>query len=343
MTSPVRSVDLRDIPLGPTGRWAAFLTGVFDLDHDICERADRILRPMEPRTVVHALAGELDDPEGVLLASVDDRDSTVGHIELLGVRGDHRGRGLARDLVTFAEGALAARGIDTMLWSGNAPCYAWPGVDLRYTAGLGAAESFGYVETRLAHDMTVDLADAARRGVFAGCRAMTGMPGRAVDDSVAPRVGADQRLSEAGIVVLRLGDLTEGPDDGLERVERRLLDWVASEFGVAWRVEVAETLRRSRAGQTAGVYIGMRHEQIVGFAAYGAQRQRLFGPMGTALSARGTGIGSRLLRECLAEQFVAGLEHADIGWVGPVGFYSKVVGARVSRVYRLFSKSIGPS
>lgn len=86
---------------------------------------------------------------------------------------------------------------------------------------------------------------------------------------------------------------------------------------MAWRVEVAETLRRARAGQTAGVYVARNQEETLGFAAYGAQRRRLFGPMGTGAAARGTGIGSRLLRECLADQFVAGLERADIGWVGP--------------------------
>ena len=338
MTSDARRVDLGHLLLTATDRWGAFFNGVFDLDEDICERVDRIVRPMADRALVHCLAGKLNDPEGVLLASVDDSDHTVGHIELLGVRPDRRGRGLARDLVSCVERVLGARGVDTVLWAGNAPFYAWPGIDLRYTAGLGAAESFGYAETRLAHDMTVDLAAAARRGDFAGCRALARVTLGTVEGSEA--LGADRRLSGAGIDVLRWGDQNGGPQESPVEGEELLLDWIATQFGGAWRIEVAETLRRARNGQIAGLYVARSQEEILGFAAYGAQRRRLFGPMGTAAAARGTGIGSRLLRECLADQFVAGLEHADIGWVGPVSFYSKVTGARLSRVYRLSSKRI---
>ena len=125
-------------------------------------------------------------------------------------------------------------------------------------------------------------------------------------------------------------------------VEAQLLEWVANEFGVAWQVEVREGLRRARAGHAAEVYVARNQEEILGFAAHGVWGGRLFGPMGAARAARGTGIGSRLLRECLADQFMAGQERSDIGWVGPVTFYSKVVGARISRVYRLSSKQIAP-
>jgi GNAT superfamily N-acetyltransferase len=332
LTPYVRQVDLTHLSIGSSDRWGVFFADVFDLDEDILERVDRLLHPFAARSVVHCIAGTLNDPEGVLLASIDDRERAVGYIELLGVRPDRRGQGVARDLVNCAEEILAARGVSTVLWSGNSPCYAWPGIDLRYTAGLLAAESLGYAEINLAHDMSLDLTDAARRGAFTDCQAVTG--GRASLGDL----GADRRLSEVGIVVLRSGGSGDGPDD-----ERRLLAWITSEFGEGWRLEVAETLERARAGRIAGAYVARNHEEILGFAAYGAQRRRLFGPMGTTAAARGTGIGSRLLRECLAEQSVAGLGRVDIGWVGPTRFYSKVVGARVSRVYRRSAKRISPA
>src|SRR5665647_2579224 len=62
MTSGVRRVDLSHVLLSPPDRWGTFLAGVFDLDEDICERANRILRPMAARSVVHCLAGSSNSP-----------------------------------------------------------------------------------------------------------------------------------------------------------------------------------------------------------------------------------------------------------------------------------------
>jgi len=338
MTSGVRRVDLSHVLLSPTDRWGTFLAGVFDLDEDICERANRILRPMAARSVVHCLAGELDDPEAVLLASVDDRDRTVGHIELLGVRPDRRGRGPARDLVTCAERVLAACGVGTALWAGNPPCYAWPGIDLRYTAGLGAAESLGYAETRLAHDMTVDLADAARRGVFAGCRAVAGVPDRAVDGPGA--LGADRPLSEAGIVVLRGSALTGGPEEGpgRRRGATPRLDHLGVRRGLAGRGrrDAAQGpgradrrgLRRPEPGGDPRVR-RLRRPAATPLRPDGHRRRR---PGHRHRVAPAPGMPGRPVRRR------TGARRHRVG--GPGNFYSKVVGARVSRVYRLSSKRI---
>ena len=62
--------------------------------------------------------------------------------------------------------------------------------------------------------------------------------------------------------------------------------------------------------------------------------------MGTAPAAQGLGIGSVLLRRCLADQQAAGLDSVQIGWVGPLPFYSGVVGARVERVFFLYRKQL---
>ena len=47
-----------------------------------------------------------------------------------------------------------------------------------------------------------------------------------------------------------------------------------------------------------------------------------------------------LLRRCLAEQRAAGMASAQIGWVGPLGFYSRAVGARAERVFWLYRRDL---
>nr|WP_256862898.1 hypothetical protein [Microbispora sp. GKU 823] len=62
--------------------------------------------------------------------------------------------------------------------------------------------------------------------------------------------------------------------------------------------------------------------------------------MGTAEAARGLGVGRVLLRRCLADQAAAGQTSAQIGWVGPLRFYSRTVGARTERVFWLYRRAL---
>jgi GNAT superfamily N-acetyltransferase len=88
------------------------------------------------------------------------------------------------------------------------------------------------------------------------------------------------------------------------------------------------------------LHVATRDGAFLGFAAHAAQRVPVFGPMGTAPAARGLGIGAVLLRRCLADQRDAGVEVAEIGWVGPVRFYSRAVGARLGRVFWTYEKAV---
>ncbi|MFI6318613.1 GNAT family N-acetyltransferase [Nonomuraea sp. NPDC050556] len=94
------------------------------------------------------------------------------------------------------------------------------------------------------------------------------------------------------------------------------------------------------AANASGLHYAERDGEILGFAAWGA-RPTWFGPMGTAPGAEGLGIGRVLLRLCLAEQRDAGQSHAQIGWVGPLRFYSRAVGARAERVFWLYRRELG--
>lgn len=108
-------------------------------------------------------------------------------------------------------------------------------------------------------------------------------------------------------------------------------DFVRREWNDAWAWE---------AEQATGCHYAERDGEILGFAAWGG-RPAWFGPMGTAEAARGLGVGRVLLRRCLAEQAAAGQRSAQIGWVGPIRFYSRAVGARVERVFWLYRRPLG--
>jgi hypothetical protein len=65
--------------------------------------------------------------------------------------------------------------------------------------------------------------------------------------------------------------------------------------------------------------------------------------MGTLDSERQHGVGTVLLRRCLADLRAAGHRSAQIGWTGPVHFYARAVGARIDRMFWPYKKALGGS
>lgn len=241
---------------------------------------------------------------GVVLGSTAFRDPAVGHVDLIAVHPDHRRRGIGRALLGRVEGALAARGAGEILLAGNAPVYAWPGIDVRYTPAVCAAMALGYEQDRTAWNMTADLT----------------RPLDTADD--------EKRLADAGVTVR--------PAE--PRDVDRLAAFALEHFGPGWGAEVTDSIGPAH----AGCHLAERGEsqEILGFAAYGSSRPSWFGPMGTAAAARGLGVGGVLLRRCLRDQAAAGLTRAQIGWVGPVPFYASQAGAWIERVFFLYRKQL---
>jgi mycothiol synthase len=228
-----------------------------------------------------------------------------GHVDLLAVARPASGRGVGAALLARMEELLADRGATSILLAGNPPVYLWPGVDARYTAMTCLAARAGYERYAEEVDMAVNLHAADLGG------------------------GPDtDRLAAAG-VTLRRAEHAES---------ERLVEWLrAGPWGhSSWPEEAAAALTR----QPAGCHIACRGEQYVGFACHGSVRRGWFGPMGTLPPERGHGIGSVLLRRCLSDMHAAGLTIARIGWVGPVEFYARSVGARIERVYWLYRKAL---
>lgn len=94
---------------------------------------------------------------GVVLGSVSGSDPEIGHVDLIAVRPAARGLGVGRALLEALEAWLRAEGVREVRLDGNPPCYAWPGIDVRYTPALCLAERLGYEQYGIAWNMTADL------------------------------------------------------------------------------------------------------------------------------------------------------------------------------------------
>ena len=235
--------------------------------------------------VVYASLGHAHAEEGV-----------AGYIDLLAVHPDAQGRGLGRALLRAGEAWLRAAGAVEVRLAGHPPCYAWPGIDMRYTPALCLAERLGYERYSMAWNMTVPL------------------------DADLSTTTAIERLAAAGVQVREVSAADRGTVT--EFVRRHWNDnW-------AWEVDRA-----------AGCHYAVREGEVLGFAAWGT-RPGWFGPMGTAPAAEGLGIGRVLLRRCLADQGATGQREAQIGWVGPLRFYSRAAGARAERVFALYRRNL---
>ena len=80
--------------------------------------------------------------------------------------------------------------------------------------------------------------------------------------------------------------------------------------------------------------------QDLGFACYDVNRDGWFGPMATKPGSKSAGVGTATLLSVLGRMRSRGYEYADIVWSGPLLFYMKAVGARISRVFWWYSKNL---
>ena len=131
-----------------------------------------------------------------------------------------------------------------------------------------------------------------------------------------------------------------GQNVSIERASEpeALLAFVESTFGSIWRFEVS----RAMEANPATAFVALRDREILGFSAHEANNRGLgtFGPTGVAPSARGQGIGRRLLLESLRDLRELGYESAIIPWTDSVEFYQRSCGAKVEETYALMRKSL---
>lgn len=241
--------------------------------------------------------------DGLVLVSRNDTDPAVAHLDLIAVDPDARRRGVGTALLRAAERAASGFGARELRFMGNPPCYGWPGIDVRYTPAICLAEAAGYERFRTAQNMVADLGTADLS---------------TLDD--------EKSLAAQGISVRK------AVTDELPALRR----WAERVFNASWAWEIEQSVLATG----AGCHVAWRGETVLAFAGHGANRPSWFGPMGTNPAARNLGLGRVLLRRCLAAQRDAGHDTAQIGWVGPVAFYSRTVGARLDRIFWLYRKEI---
>jgi ribosomal protein S18 acetylase RimI-like enzyme len=227
----------------------------------------------------------------------------LGVVKLFGVSSRHRREGIATSLFDTLESHLRGRAVREVIAGGVAPDHFVPGVDVRSTEAVSFLMQRGYETNRVTRvDMAVDLNEAD------------------LETSI------EHDLQGAGILLrrARAAEVQAAADFALEN------------FSENWRREVSHAARFV----PLPLFVALRGEHIVGFAAYDVTGLARFGPTGVHPDYRRRGIGCALLRKCLCSIRDRGDALATIGWVGPIDYYARCVNARVYRTYWVFRKCL---
>ena len=231
------------------------------------------------------------------------RGPRTGFIDLLVVDRGARRQGIGARLAAGVQERLAASGCQVIAVRGHGVHYAWPGIDVGYTAAICMAEDLGFRRAGCEVDMRVDL--------------------RAVPLDTAL---AGERLRAAGILVRRAGAADDGP--------------LQASLAGTWIPDWIGALTAALRGGRGGLHIALHGQRYVGFCAWGVNRLHEIGPLGTAPDLRGLGIGATLIKRCLADQRDRGLAAADLGWAGPLSYFSSTLNAVISRTYWQYEKDL---
>jgi len=276
-----------------------------DLDREEATELPRLLwREDEGTTRVRLLAVIGLDPVGVAVGSIQGEEA---FLDLIAVVPGARNGGVARRLLTEWERRATGKGATRLRAGENMHTYAWPGVDVRYTAALCLLRRFGYERTGIVYNMDLSL------------EGFQGPSGQRVE-----------RLAAAGIEVRRA---RHGDDrDALARHVRRL-------WSDIWLRETAIAVEK----ELPPLFLALRDGQIVGFAGHGIYRPSFYGPIATDPAEQRHGVGAVLSALALADMASRDVKTAQIGWVAEtaIPFYSRTSGARLGRCFWMLAKTIG--
>jgi mycothiol synthase len=256
------------------------------------------------------------DPELVLVAKKKDQiiafmpglwkekdGRLVGWIKWFAVEKQRRRERIGSRLLEELEARLREREVQEIRISDCAPNYLQPGIDPRNTETVAFLLRKGYSKTGDFFHMEAELAQ--------------------LDLKTRPR---ERILEQEGFTFRRL-----------EPRDRQAL---MSFRGGDPREEAYRTDKCLRQ-LPISCHIALLGGQLVAYARYDVDRPGWFGGMRTAEKFRQSkGLGTILLKRCLADMRGLGYEKALIGWVAPLYFYAKVVDARVCRTMWLLTKSL---
>jgi mycothiol synthase len=224
------------------------------------------------------------------------------HLDLIVVAAEHRRSGIGRALLEHLESGFLAIDRTTLKIEGNAPSYAWAGIDVHYTSGLCFVEQMGFVRGRCAINMSVDLSSAA------------------------PDMENSRAALAADGVSFRRARESDAED----------LLFLAGQWSSRWPQQLMLALH----GSDSGVFLAEVSGAGVGFCCHGVNRIDEIGPLWVDPGRRRVGIAAMLLKLCCGAQRDLGLKRAELQWAGPLHYFSDVLGASVSRAFLLFEKKL---
>ncbi len=211
--------------------------------------------------------------------------------------------GIGQQLARVTERELSVRGCERIYLAGHGPYYAWPGIDIHYTAAVCFAGDLGYRRQGCEVNMDVDL-----------------------QHTDLDTAGAEHALRSAGIAVRRASPADDGP----------LQESLRSTWQQLWITELTAALRSSQ----AGLYLAVQDGGYIGFCAYGINREHEVGPVGTSPDRRDLGIGGVLLKRCLGDQRDRGVTVAELVWAGPLSYFSRTLNATIGRAFWQYEKDL---
>jgi GNAT superfamily N-acetyltransferase len=167
-------------------------------------------------------------------------------------------------------------------------------------------------------------------------------PGVPIEATAALALLETSGYDDAGAVLDMIcpTDLVAPPPAG---VEVRLVDGGTTAAVAAlvdrewpwWRDEVDRAVDQ---GGCVGAFTG--DGAAVGFGCHSVSRAGWIGPIGTDPAAGRGGVGAAVMAGLCAELRVRGHAEAEICWVGPIAFYAKACGARMSRAFQTRVKKL---
>ncbi len=231
-------------------------------------------------------------------------EGPTGYVKMIAVEPELQRNGVGSLLLERLERSLRRRGARACRPGESAPNYLTPGVDIRYTKATVFFENRGYEKFGQSYNM-----EAVLGGVDL--------------DTTAD----EERLAAEGLLVRRAADSDR--DD--------IMHMLAQHWS-SWQDEVSVSF----SNDPVSLFVARRADEVVAFSAYETNNRGTgwFGPMGTVPDARGHGLGSVLLKQCLSDLCEAGYDRAIIPWVAPVSFYLHHVGAEICRVFNRYEKKI---
>ncbi|MBI1927670.1 GNAT family N-acetyltransferase [Candidatus Poribacteria bacterium] len=225
--------------------------------------------------------------------------------KLFAVDQAHRRSGFGSMMLMEIEALFRAGGAERVHILNASPYYLMPGLDVRYTEALCFLQAHGYTPQRYVHNMEVDLT---------------------ADDFDTTE--AESKLARQGIKVRRLKQ-----EEG-----QTYHEWMLAKWSKNWTTESCNSLKND----PVTTFVALDPEKnICGFASYDVTMFcGGFGPTGVEERMRGLGIGKTLFLRCLRDMKDRGYSHSEIGWVGPISFYTHTVGARICATFIQGSKAL---